>query len=309
FGHAHWNLALALLATRAYAEGWREYEYRLTLGELGGNAPAMALPRWTGTLQEGRTIVLGAEQGLGDTIQFARFARPLADAGMRVILQVPQAMTTLLASAPGVAATLAHRHPAGDADCALPLLSVAGALGVTEASLAGDVPYLHPEMPRRIAVRARLGSARIALKAGLAWAGAPGHANDRRRSLPFATLRPLLDAPGITWYSLQKDVTAGAPLIELEARNNLDDIAALIAELDLVVTVDTGIAHLAGALGRPTWILLPYAPDWRWQLERGDSPWYPTVRLFRQPRPGDWASVLDAVIDALQERRVPAHLR
>ena len=197
-------------------------------------------------------------------------------------------------------------------DAHMPLLSLPGALG--------DRPRGHPARrslhrgrpgTRRAGRRAALEPYARSLKVGLAWAGNPANANDRRRSMPLAALAPLLDVPGIAWFSLHRTRTMRPPqrpagagaLVRLPLRSDFDGTAALIAELDLVISVDTSIAHLAGALAKPTWILLPFAPDWRWQLERTDSPWYPTARLFRQPRPGDWDAVVRDVVAALADRK------
>lgn len=302
FAHARWNLALALLAQGNYAEGWKAYESRLELAELGGRTAPSVLPRWDGSLRRPRDLLLVAEQGLGDAIQFVRFAEPLARAGMRVLLQVPRALVTLAATAPGVSGVAALEASAPGGEVALPLLSVAAALGIDATRIPQRVPYLRADDLRRGRARALLAETGGRLRVGLVWAGAARHSNDSRRSMPFANLRRLVDMPDVTWVSLQKDVAVGPPLIELDLRNDLDDNAALITELDLVLCVDTGIAHLAAALGRPTWIMLPFAPDWRWQVDRMDSAWYPTARLFRQPSPGDWGSVLEAVRIALRER-------
>jgi hypothetical protein len=192
-------------------------------------------------------------------------------------------------------------------DAHLPLLSAAGALGIVPATIPNDVPYLAADQAHRAAVAAELAQRPAARKVGLVWAGNALHPNDIRRSVPLAALAPLFDVAGIAWFSLQKGEASDEParvpaaqvLMPLPADNDLDDTAAHIAELDLVISVDTSIAHLAGALGTPVWILLPYAPDWRWQLSRTDSPWYPTARLFRQPRRGDWSAVVDDIAAAL----------
>ena len=188
-------------------------------------------------------------------------------------------------------------------DFHVPLLSIAGILGTTQATIPSTVPYLSVDEGRRIVARKALAPAGNHFRVGLCWAGSPANSNDRNRSMALALFAPLFELPGITWFSLQAGdaarqlaaTAAAARVIPLPSGTQLVDTAALIAELDLIVTVDTGIAHLAGALAKPTWMLIPFAPDWRWQLARQDSPWYPTLRIFRQPRLRDWASVVERV--------------
>jgi hypothetical protein len=190
----------------------------------------------------------------------------------------------------------------------LPLLSLPRVFSTTPTTIPASVPYLAVAAARRTAARTVLAQSGSARRIGLCWAGNPGNRNDRKRSLPLAVLAPLFALPGCSWFSLQAGAAAGQlattpaaqQVIPLPEGTALVDTAARIAELDLIISVDTAIAHLAGALARPTWLLLPFAPDWRWQLGRDDSPWYPTLRLFRQPRPGDWAAVVQRVAAALQ---------
>jgi tetratricopeptide (TPR) repeat protein len=300
FGQAHWNLALALLVVGRFREGWKEYEWRLALQELGGRTTFDPTRRWDGRIAAGTTLLLTAEQGLGDAVQFVRYARTLAERGMRVAVQAPAPLRTLLATAPGVAAVCAPGDALPAHDAHLPLLSLPGVLGIDAATPPEPTRYLEADTTLREAVRRELPRG---TRIGICWQGNRGHSNDRRRSLPYAALAPLLRMPDIAWISLQKDSAAGPPLVELPFRNDLDAIAALIAELDLVLTVDTSIAHLAAALGRPTWILLPFAPDWRWGLAGDTTPWYPTARLIRQPAIGDWTSVVADVAQALGMRR------
>ena len=306
FAQAHWNLSLALLVTGQYAEGWREYEWRHRPQTFGAVAASPA-PRWQGEDLAGRTILLSAEQGLGDALQFVRFAAPLASRGARVIVRAPDALSTILASAPGVAAVLRAAEPPPAHDFQLPLLSIPGVLGIDERTIPAAVPYLAAVAADAVALAPDLAAVQRTLRVGISWAGNPLHVNDRRRSCPLATLAPLIELPGITWFSLQKgdgedqiaQVRGASRIRLLDARNDFARKAALIDGLDLVISVDTAHAHLAGALGKPLWILLPAAPDWRWGLRRSDSPWYPTARLFRQPRTGDWASVVADVEAAL----------
>ena len=308
FTHARWNLALALLLDRQFDEGWREYESRLELPELGKNRHRYDGPRWDGAPPEGRTILLYPEQGLGDALQFARYASILAARGAHCVIRCPEALTPLLATVPGVARVVRDEEPLPRYDVHAPLLSLPRLVGTKADAIPATVPYITIGEAQRAAARATLARSSAPRRVGLVWSGNPSHSNDRNRSIALAALLPLLDVPGIAWFSLQQGEraaqiaqTRGAEaLTPLPAHSTLSDTAALVAELDLVVTVDTSIAHLAGALARPVWILLPFAPDWRWQLGRDDNPWYPTARLFRQPRARDWPSVVSRVVAELR---------
>ncbi len=313
FGEAHWNLALALLRSGDFARGLREYEWRLRLPAFRGPPPP-ATPRWTGGGLRGRTLLAIAEQGLGDSLHFLRFARDAASRGTRVVVEVPRALATLAATIPGVAAVTIAGEARPPHDAWIPLLSLPLALGLDALPAAATVPYVSVDPARRRHVGAML--ERVAPqrpRIGLAWAGARGNAQDRARSCPLEALAPLLVRDDAAWISLQKgdgeeqvaQVPAATRLIELDARNDLDDTAALVDTLDLVISVDTSIAHLAGALARPVWILLPFAPDWRWQQQGSDTAWYPTARLYRQPHRGDWRAVVAAVGAALDKARYP----
>jgi tetratricopeptide (TPR) repeat protein len=309
-GEAHWNLALALLRRGDFAEGWREYEWRLAVRHFAGGGSVAQAQRWMGGDVAGKTILLTAEQGLGDAVHFIRFATVLAARGARVLVQAAAPLARLLATVPGVAGVCVVGDALPRCDLYLPLLSIPGQLGIDATHIPANVPYLTVDEPRRQSAAtevARIGGE--ALHVGLAWAGASANTNDRRRSCPLAALEPLLAARGIAWFSLQKGtpeeeiaaIPAARTLIQLAARNDFDGTAALVEALDLIVTVDTSIAHLAGALAKPTWILLPFAADWRWGDAVTRSPWYPNVRLFRQPRRGDWTSVVAEVRAALAE--------
>ncbi|MET0732501.1 MAG: DUF5672 family protein [Casimicrobiaceae bacterium] len=303
YGEAHWNLALALLRQGDFERGFREYEWRLAVTAFRRSAWPPG-PRWSGGDVAGKTLLVIAEQGLGDAIHFLRFARDAALRGARVIVEVPRALARLAATAPGVAAVSISGEPRPAHDTWIPLMSMAGALGLTAPPIDFRVPYLSTDAHRRAEVAASL--ADVAPKRpriGLAWAGSRDNMQDRVRSCPLSALAPLLARSDVTWISLQKgagdeqiaSVPAAANLVCVEARNDFDGTAALVDSLDVVVSVDTSIAHLAGALGQPVWILLPFAPDWRWLNARADTPWYPTARLFRQSRQDDWGGVIDAV--------------
>lgn len=305
----HWNLALALLLDGDYELGWQEYEWRLQCAELHSHLPQYTGPRWTGDDPAGRTLLLTAEQGLGDTLLSLRFAQAVAARGARVIVAVHAPLRNLAATAPGVDAAFAEFDPLPAYDAHVSLMSLPNLLRVTPDSLAASVPYLRADPQLAGEVRDAVArEAGAALKIGVAWAGATGNTQDARRSMSLAALGPLLDIPGTRWFSLKWDKDApgaddapfGARLIALPYRNDFDGLAALVGELDVVVTVDTSIAHLAGALGKPVWVMLAHVPDWRWMLSRTSSPWYPTARLYRQLAPGDWSEPVREVGDALR---------
>jgi tetratricopeptide (TPR) repeat protein len=311
FAEAEFNSALALLRAGRWPEAWRRHEARWRRkGEPGPTYPNTTL--WLGGADDqavqGQTILLHAEQGLGDTLQFCRYASAVKALGARVILEVQPPLKTLLAGLEGVDQVIAVGEPVPAFDRHTPLLSLPLALGPT--SNIPSAPYLVADPARQAAWSARLplaGGGRI----GLVWAGNAAHGNDRNRSLPAQALAPLIAAAraaGAQTIGLQKDVRA-ADLAWLEQTPHLlrvedqltdfADTAALIATCDLVISVDTSVAHLAGALGRPLWLLLPKPCDWRWMSNREGTPWYPGARLFRQVQPGEWADPLDRAAQAL----------
>jgi tetratricopeptide (TPR) repeat protein len=310
FAEAHLNLGLALLITGQLREGWEEYEWRWRAPSLKLERRHADQPRWQGEPLTGKTILLHCEQGLGDTIQFARLARTVAGPGVRVMLEVePPVYELCQRSLAGVDVySKGEAIPAFDYQC--PLLSVPRVLDITLENVPARIPYLVADGMRQQHWQARIGNPR-ALCVGLAWAGSGTHRYDRTRSVPAAALRPLLEVPGARHFSLQKGPAArqaqalgsGEALVDWTAElASFADTAALVSCLDLIITVDTAVAHLAGALGKPVWLLTPFAPDWRWLLAREDSPWYPTMRLFRQSRPDDWDEVVERVRAALTLR-------
>ena len=316
FAHAHWNLALALLSSGEYAEGWREYEWRLRLPELGGRVPALPVPRWNGQDLIGRTLLVTAEQGLGDSLQFIRFAAPLAERGIRVVVRAAATLCQLLATAGGVAATVAVDEPLPACDAEIPLLSLPLMLDTRAADIATGGPYLRCDASLRTAAAASVARAAVGtFSIGVAWAGAAHHLNDRRRSMPLAMLAPLFAMSGVTWFSLQKgppeqqvaDVAAARNLIRLDPQSDFSHTAALIDALDAVISVDTSVAHLAGALGKPLYLLLPFAPDWRWGITGDSTPWYSAARLLRQRAIGDWSGVVGRLQDAVDCARTRPH--
>jgi hypothetical protein len=262
---------------------------------------------WLGeTPLHGRSILLHAEQGLGDTIQFARYAPLVAERGAKVIVEVQPELARLMLSLSGVTEIVARGQSLPPFDCHCPLASLPLALATNEAAIPADVPYLAPI--QTAAARSTKSLLRERPLIGLAWSGARAHENDANRSIPLHHLAPLLDLPGVQFVSLQKDMRE-ADACYLQSRpdvvqfgqtfDDFADTAAVVAQLDAVVSVDTAVAHLAGAMGKTLYLLLPFAADFRWLRERSDSPWYPTARLFRPRRLGDWSSAVEPCVQAL----------
>lgn len=301
----HSNLALALLLAGRFEDAWPEYEWRWKLRRFQA-PPTFDKPRWTGDALDGRTLLIHAEQGLGDTIQFCRYASILAEQGKIYLLVAPE-LATLLGSLTGIAGVVTNLATLPDYDLYCPLMSLPGLLGTTVETIPGDVPYLTADPERVAAWRTRIDTLKD-LRIGLAWAGGGSLISDKRRSLKLKQLAPLAQTPGVSFVSLQKGEAAkqvapdGLVLNDwTEELADFADTAALIETLDLVIAVDTAVAHLAGALGKPVWLLNRFDTDWRWLLRRDDSPWYPSLQQFRQTKPGDWDGVLVSVAAALAE--------
>ena len=302
--HAHYSLGCIRLLQGDFARGWQEYEWRMKLPKLAAGFARVPSPHWTGEPLAGRRILLRTEQGSGDAIQFARYAPLVAAAGGEVVLEVYPPLRRLLSSLPGVAETVAPADPPPRHDLQAMLGSLPLLLGTTAPAAEG---YLAAEAELTEEWARRLGPRRRP-RVGLVWAGSPGNENDAVRSIGLAALAPLLEIDGIEHLSLQvgeraRDIAAqgfGARLRDIAGDiGDFADTAAALTQIDLVLSVDTSVVHLAGALGRPCWVLLPFVPDWRWLLDRSDSPWYRSLRLFRQKRRGDWASVVGEVAAAL----------
>jgi hypothetical protein len=255
----------------------------------------------------GRTILLYAEQGIGDTIHFVRYATILAQRGARVLVECPWSLKLLLGTCPGVRLVWARGEQLPEYDWHIPMLSLPAALETTVQTIPGNVPYLFADPARSKAWRTRVdGAAKGRLRVGLVWAGSPGYVNDARRSISPALLAPLAQIGGVTLFSLQKGpATDKKPPPDLRlvdftiSLTDFAESAALIEQLDLIISVDTAVAHLAGAMGKAVWTLLRHIPDWRWMLHRSDTPWYPTMRLFRQRAADDWPGVIEEVGQAL----------
>ena len=308
FAEAHFELALAQLALGDFVHGWREYEWRWDTAVFAPHRRTFTSPLWTGAQPiAGKTVLLHAEQGFGDTIQFARYLHLVARLGARVVLEVQPELLALFTGFAGVASVIAQgqKRPRFDLHC--PLLSLPHSVGTRLDSIPADAPYLAVSGERARHWEQRLSGPRPRI--GLVWAGASSHPNDLNRSIPLAVLAPVLRRDGC-FVSLQRDLRAGDDAILRELGNvvrfgeelaDFADTAALLAGLDLVVTVDTAVAHLAGALGKPLILLLPYAADFRWLRGRNDSPWYPSAQLIRQQRFGDWSDAVAQLAGRLGE--------
>jgi tetratricopeptide (TPR) repeat protein len=301
-----WSLAL-LLATD-FARGWEAYEARWETDLfLNSGSPYYECPHWEGEPIAGKRLLVLAEQGLGDTIQFIRYIPLLAAAGARIILQVQDPLKPLIPDFPGAEIVIDRSSPPAEFNLLCSLLSLPYLLRDKVEAIPEEVPYLKVPADREAAWHDRLAGIERP-RVGLVWAGNASFGNDKRRSIPLAELRPLLSLPDIRFVTLQKELRAGDAellaefpgILRLgESLTDFADTAGLIANLDLVISVDTAVAHLAGALARPVWLMIPFAPDWRWQLDREDSPWYPTARLFRQSVRDDWTGVVGRIADAL----------
>ncbi|MFZ3226675.1 MAG: tetratricopeptide repeat protein, partial [Xanthobacteraceae bacterium] len=305
---ANFNAAITRLCLGDYREGWKQYEHRWETKHFAGHRPNYPQPMWRGEDITGKRIVLNAEQGMGDVIQFVRYAPLVAARGAEVILAVPRPLKALMATVPAISLVVANGDPIPEFDVFCPLMSLPLVFGTELETVPANIPYLRPYADRIAAWQPRLpdnGRARV----GICWAGNPGFGNDRHRSVPLERFAALFEVTGIDFVSLQKEVNpAHAALLEQHGISRLGeqfedfaDTAAVVAMLDLVVAVDTSVAHLAGAMGRVTALLVPFSPDWRWLLDRENSPWYPTMRLFRQTATGDWEGVIERVRRELTE--------
>jgi len=284
-----------------FETGTKEYDWRWKTDEM--KIPDLGASVWNGEPLQGKTILVYGEQGLGDTIQFARYIPKLAVQGATVIVQCRPQLIRLLRSVEGTNAVGPWGVAVKGLDFHAPLLNLMCPLD----TIPNDVPYVAPEETDLEEWYQRLGD-KVEFQVGVAWAGSPTHKGDKQRSIGIEVLKPLFDFPDVQFFSLQKHDRRDAGtvphgVVDLAADlHDFADAAAAIACLDLVITVDTAVAHLAGALGKPVWVMLPFVPDWRWMLDRDDSPWYPTMRLFRQTKQGDWDGVLGNVQCALRDR-------
>ena len=302
-----WDRALTLLAMGDFERGWPEYEKRW---RLKSHPPRrLAFPRWEGQENRDVSLLVHFEQGLGDSIQFCRYL-PLAAARVgRLVFECQPELARLMAGIPGVAEVIPGGRPLPACDYHAPLMSLPGIFGTTLDTIPAREPYLRAPDDAIPPPFGRPDGTRLAI--GIVWAGRANHLNDRNRSATLERFLALADLPGVALYSLQKGLhaadiqTLGAQALVRDLGSQLTDFAttaALLPGLDLIVSVDTAVVHLAGALGVPAFVALPFTPDWRWLNGRDDCPWYPTLRLFRQPKPGDWESVFERIRTAIQAR-------
>ena len=305
---ANFNLAVTYLLMGDYQRGWPQYEHRWNYEHLAGTEPQHRQPRWQGEDIRGRTILVVGEQGHGDNIQFVRFVFNLHAMGARVKLQVTDGLVPLLRRSEIIDWVGGYRDDPGEFDVWVPIMSLPGILGINLENLPRNQSYLNSDPVLMQQWQDRLG-AKTRMRVGIGWSGRADSWINQHKSVPFDVICGMIqDNPQYEWINLQVDATAEAEatLAELGVTRypgmvaNFADTAALMQHLDVMVGVDTAVSHLAAALGRPTWIMLnQYATDWRWLLDRDSSPWYPTVRLFRQPSRGDWSSVTKKVAQYL----------
>jgi len=305
---AQWNASMSKLLTCNFAEGWEQYEWRWQTDAFLTTKRHFTQAQWSGRQSlQGKTILLHAEQGLGDILQFCRYAKIVAAHGATVILQVPAALKTVLSGLAGVTRLITDDDPLPALDLHCPLLSLPLACGTTLASIPADIPYLFAQASITAMWRERLPATHLP-RVGVAWSGNPLHRHDYKRSIALSDFADLFDAQS-QFVCLQKEVrnsdqnvlNAHPDLVYFgDALQDFAQTAALIDLLDLVITVDTAVAHLAAAMGKTVWILLPFQADWRWLMQRSDSPWYPNARLFRQTGINDWSNVISEVQYALE---------
>lgn len=303
FAEAHRDLAHALLLNGEYLEGWRTNRWRWGTGSLRGGKRHQSIAEWTGQPLTGKRILLWDEQGFGDAIQFVRFAPWVTEMGAEVVLEVQPELVRLFKTVEGVSAVFARGGTLPRVDYQASLLDLGDVFCTDLLAIPNTTPYLHVER----SVEKFEGDRP---KIGLCWAGNPSHDNDRNRSIDLTLLEPLLDLQEIDFFSLQVGSRAGEAVSGTKLRKlpgelrDFLDTGQFVVELDVVITVDSSIAHLAGALGQAVWVLLPYAPDWRWLLGREDSPWYPGTSLFRQGQPGDWSVPVKEISKKIAEKVV-----
>ena len=304
---ANFNESLVRLCLGDFRRGWEKYEYRWQCGQYALRRPKLPRPVWRGDIDpRGKTILLYAEQGMGDAIQFVRYAPLLAARGAKVIVGVHRPLAALMTGAAGVAAVIADGQALPDFDLYCPMLSLPLAFGTEFATIPSTVPYIRPQPDRIAQWQGRLPQTGR-LRIGICWAGTAIHPNDERRSIPLEAFATILSVRDVDFVSLQRDVNAAQAAI-LEAYGvaplgqefaDFADTAAVVSMLDLIISVDTAVAHLAGAMAKAVGLLVPFSPDFRWMLRRTDSPWYPTMRLFRQTAIGEWDGPLNRLREEL----------
>ena len=309
---AHWNLSLALLVKGKFDEGWKEHEWRFLRGKRSTIYPhRFGIPLWDGSPFIGKRLFVHSEQGLGDTLQFIRYLPMVKRSGGTVIFETLRPLLGVMSGFPGIDKLVEispNRRYVEDCDYYVPLMSLPMLFATEIPTIPSNIPYIFADPENVEQWKNRIN--KKGYKIGIVWAGKPEHENDGNRSCELEHFLPLAGIPGVAMYGLQKgdaarqaEASTGMKrIINFDRElSDFSETAAAIENLDLLISVDTAAAHLAGAMGKPVWTLLPYAPDWRWLLKREDSPWYPTMRLFRQPARGDWGTVFDKVKDELEK--------
>ena len=308
------NRSFAYLGNGDFTRGWPEYEWRWKVKPFkNGQEPGR---RWDGSELDGKSLLITAEQGLGDSIHFIRYVQLAKARGAKVIFDCPTPLVTLIETCPGVDKVVPRGQPGPPFDCYIPLLSLPWLFGHPPLSDVAPIPYFVPD-PDRVAYWREQVADLPGLRVGIAWQGSKAHKGDKLRSVPLTRFAPLAAIPGVTLCSIQKppgieQLTEGAGaamgIIDLGCKitDQMADAAALLMNLDLVISVDTAIVHLAGALGRPAWVAVAFAADWRWLRQGDDTAWYPSIRLFRQTAPGEWDAVFGRLAVALRGPRAKA---
>jgi hypothetical protein len=308
FADAHWNLSQGLLTLGMFTEGWHEYEWRWKRPDFTNPRRNFSIPLWDGGELQGRTLLIHAEQGMGDAIQFVRYCSVLQSLGAEVVLECHRELVRLFRSLPGITAVVPHSEPLPECDAHMPMLSLPRVMQTTLETVPCNVPYLVPPANLVAEWAKRIDTTRSDVRVGVVWSSGRKLKALLNRSCPFDSIMRLQGVPGVTLFSLQAGDAAAElqtvprslrPADLTEGIVDMADTAAIISHLDLIISIDTAVAHLGGAMGKPVWILLPLMADWRWMLEREDSPWYPTMRLFRQKTAGDWSGLMADVRSAL----------
>lgn len=306
---AHWLYGMLLLLLGDFHSGWQEYEWRWKSVNFPSRIPELGRPLWDGSPLAGRTLLIHMEQGRGDMIQFVRYAALIAGTGGQVIVCAVRELVSILATVEGVTRSVDRDKPLPDFDVHIPVLSLPYLMKTTLETIPVTIPYLKPDPEKERAWQKILAS-KNRFRIGVAWQGASTHKNNQCRSCTLDEFEPLFCIGGIDFFSLQLGAgakqrslnTESLPLIDYTKNiHDFSDTAALLSQLDLIISVDTAVAHLAGALGKPVWVLLPFVPEWRWMLSRLDSPWYPTMKIFRQTNRGNWSEVITVVCQELEK--------
>lgn len=305
---ANFNLAVCYLLLGDYQRGWKQYESRWNFEHLKGTMPNFGFPRWTGQDLKDKTILITGEQGLGDNIQFVRFAMVLHGLGARIKLMVPDTLIPLFGSGEIITQTLGFNDPSPQCDYWVPMMSIPGVIGTTLETLPNPLSYLIPDRSIQMDWAKRLGLKKK-LRVGFSWSGRRDTWINQHKSVPFEYIKDMVSrAPTYEWINLQIDASEEESQVLADAGvklfpgtvSNMSDTAGLLANLDVVISIDSAVSHLAGSMGIPTWLMLnQYATDWRWFLDRNDSPWYPSVRIFRQPAMDQWQPVVDRILGNL----------